>query len=71
MGDMADYYGDRDFADGLEEEFAEERHAESCGGKLMRRVNGKTGVPFYGCAKFPKCRYSQPDLDYEDEQIGY
>lgn len=27
-----------------------------CGGEMVNRANRKTGDPFWGCAKFPKCR---------------
>lgn len=27
-----------------------------CGGEMVKRANRKTGDPFWGCVKFPKCR---------------
>ena len=30
-----------------------------CGAPLVERENSKTGAPFWGCSKFPKCKYSK------------
>ena len=46
-----------------------ERHAPKaacpqCGGALVQRTaraGQNAGVPFWGCARFPQCRYTQPD----------
>jgi hypothetical protein len=31
-----------------------------CGSGLVRRVRRRDGVAFYGCASFPRCRYTRP-----------
>lgn len=32
----------------------------TCGGHLLPRKNAKTGVVFYGCSEWPKCRTTRP-----------
>lgn len=34
--------------------------SEGCDGKLVERKNNRRGNLFYGCSKFPKCRYILP-----------
>ena len=31
-----------------------------CGSKLVERHNSKTGSPFWGCSRFPKCKCTEP-----------
>lgn len=35
---------------------ASQASCPKCGGEMIKRENRKTGDPFLGCAKFPKCR---------------
>ena len=30
-----------------------------CKADLVERKNSKTGAPFWGCSKFPKCKYTK------------
>ena len=29
-----------------------------CNGRVMKRTNSKTGQYFYGCSKFPQCKWT-------------
>lgn len=31
-----------------------------CHSPLSKRVNRKTGEPFYGCTAYPKCTHTEP-----------
>lgn len=33
---------------------------EQCGGELVIRHNRSTGQPFYGCSRYPTCRFTRP-----------
>lgn len=67
---MASEFYDR--GDELEEiMFREEVHADECGGQLRRRVNGTTGKPFFGCSRYPKCRYTRPVTEIDEEFERY
>lgn len=66
MGEMADDYDCYD--PDLDAEYAEERHAAECKGKLVRRQNRHTGEWFWGCDQFPACRYTQNDAPYEEQE---
>jgi restriction system protein len=33
---------------------------EQCGSELVIRQNRSTGQPFYGCSRYPRCRFTRP-----------
>jgi len=39
-----------------------------CHGKLIKRMNRKTGEEFLGCTKYPKCKYTQP-VEKDDDEL--
>jgi restriction system protein len=36
------------------------RRCEQCGGELVIRQNRSTRRPFYGCSRYPSCRFTRP-----------
>jgi hypothetical protein len=40
---------------------------DGCSGTLTRRKNKARGNHFYGCNKYPRCRYTEPTA-YEDQK---
>lgn len=36
-----------------------------CGGDMVRRENGTTGDPFWGCAIYPRCNGTRPISEAE------
>jgi ssDNA-binding Zn-finger/Zn-ribbon topoisomerase 1 len=41
-----------------------------CGGWLVARKNKSTGQEFLGCTHYPKCKYTEP-IDEGDEETWY
>lgn len=37
-------------------DFSNQNSCPECGGGMLKRANRKTGEPFWGCEKFPKCK---------------
>jgi restriction system protein len=49
----------------LEERYGSETTCPKCGGELVKRVakrGSKAGRAFFGCAGYPKCRYTREAL---------
>jgi ssDNA-binding Zn-finger/Zn-ribbon topoisomerase 1 len=65
MGDMADYYREQaevyalEFGDDSREEAAW-NHRENCPGTAVLRTNSKTREQFWGCSRFPNCKFTAP-----------
>lgn len=52
----------REHVASLQERHAQKTICPKCGGALVQRTaksGPKTGEPFWGCANFPRCRYTQ------------
>ena len=39
---------------------ASARPCGQCGGEMLVRRNRSTGQPFYGCSRYPSCRFTRP-----------
>jgi ssDNA-binding Zn-finger/Zn-ribbon topoisomerase 1 len=68
MGDMADYYREMSEVYALEygDDARAERawdHRDHCRGRPILRTNSHTQQQFWGCSKFPKCRFSATRLE--------
>lgn len=37
-----------------------DRFCPECGAEIIERENKASGVPFWGCAKWPACTWTQP-----------
>lgn len=65
MGEMADFYDHiRDEPDPISP-WAPCPEAEwgECNGRMVARMNKRTGELFVGCSNFPRCRQSAPIAD--------
>ena len=47
---------DVDMNDGLSRKICGPGPCPCCNGPTVQRTNGRTGVQFYGCTRFSKCR---------------
>lgn len=40
------------------------KKCKECGGKMILKVNRKTGHKFWGCENYPSCTYTQQKKEY-------
>lgn len=40
-----------------------------CKGKLVKRVNSSSKKEFYGCSNYPKCTYTEPIEESDEDTI--
>ena len=48
---------------------AEKEHRRTCRGSRVRRINRETTEPFWGCSRFPECRWSRSMVDDDEYNL--